>query len=159
MSIQPEQVGTLELLSQAIDDVEHAALQKQVELVVSGESPALSIEGDRAMLRRVLDNLITNAVEHSPESGCVTVSCRAREEGVEVSVCDQGPGIPEVQRERIFDKFDRGVDKISRSGFNRGLGLTFCRLAVEAHGGAIWVDTAPEGGAVFRTLLPASEVS
>ena len=73
------------------------------------------------------------------------------------SAADQGPGVPPQFRERIFEKFQRLESRKSVPGANRGLGLTFCRLAVEAHGGTIWVDDAPGGGALFRALLPATE--
>jgi len=80
------------------------------------------------------------------------------EEGIEIAVADQGSGVPPEFRERIFEKFQRLESRKSVPGANRGLGLTFCRLAVEAHGGTIWVDDAPAGGALFRALLPATEV-
>ena len=81
----------------------------------------------------------------------------SREEGVEISVSDQGQGVSPEQRDRIFEKYLRLELKNAGLSTNRGLGLTFCRLAVEAHGGTIWVDEAPEGGAWFRVLLPAAE--
>jgi signal transduction histidine kinase len=65
--------------------------------------------------------------------------------------------VPPEFREKIFEKFQRLESRKSLPGANRGLGLTFCRLAVEAHGGTIWVDDAPEHGALFRVLLPATE--
>jgi signal transduction histidine kinase len=105
-----------------------------------------------------MDNLIANAIEHSPKDGLVTVSVTLCDEGVEIAVSDQGPGVPPEFRERIFEKFQRLENRKSLPGANRGLGLTFCRLAVEAHGGTIWVDDSPGGGALFRALLPATEV-
>ncbi|MDH3592672.1 MAG: hybrid sensor histidine kinase/response regulator [Planctomycetota bacterium] len=158
LAIDPVDVDALELLSQAIDDVDASARQRSVELVLDEKPDPCLIHGDPGMLRRVMDNLITNAVEHSPADSCVRVHCREREEGIELSVRDEGPGVPEEQRERIFDKFARGNHKTPH-GVNRGLGLTFCRLAVEAHGGAIWVERSPEGGSVFRALLPAADTA
>jgi signal transduction histidine kinase len=104
-----------------------------------------------------LDNLLSNAIEHSPQGGVVRVAVSLCDEGIEFAVSDQGPGVPPEFRERIFEKFQRLENRKSVPGANRGLGLTFCRLAVEAHGGTIWVDDAPLGGALFRALLPATE--
>jgi signal transduction histidine kinase len=109
------------------------------------------------MLRRVLDNLVSNAMEHSPSGTTVTVGASAREEGIEVRVSDQGQGVPSDQRENVFEKYARLELRNAGVTANRGLGLTFCRLAVEAHGGTIWVEEAPGGGALFRLVLPAHE--
>jgi signal transduction histidine kinase len=74
---------------------------------------------------------------------------------VELWVADQGPGVPEEYRERIFEKYAQIQMRDKGVSVNRGLGLTFCSLAIEAHGGTIWVDQAAGGGACFRALLPA----
>jgi signal transduction histidine kinase len=138
-------------------EMESTASQRGVRLDIVGEDAGASLRGDSAVLRRVIDNLITNAVEHSPQGGVVRVVVSPCDEGIEISVSDQGPGVPPQFRERIFEKFQRLESRKSVPGANRGLGLTFCRLAVEAHGGTIWVDDAPGGGALFRALLPATE--
>ena len=93
----------------------------------------------------------------SPASGQVTLRCRSEAGQLLLEIEDEGPGIDETQREKIFEKFQRLESRKSMPGANRGLGLTFCRLAVEAHGGTIWVDDAPGHGAMFRALLPATE--
>lgn len=105
------------------------------------------------MVRRVLVNLVDNAIKYSPESRVITVKASVPDEGmVLIAVIDQGTGIPEQYRQSIFKKFER----IQREGESKGLGmgLAFCRLAVEAHGGQIWVDDAPDGGARFNFTLP-----
>jgi signal transduction histidine kinase len=143
------------LVRRAVDDLETAAQTRGVGLSAEIEDGDCSIVADLSVLHRVVENLITNALEHTPAGGRVVVRVERRNEGVEISVADQGPGIPEIHRERVFEKFARlELRKVGVSG-NRGLGLTFCRLAVEAHGGTIWVDDAPSGGALFRVLLPS----
>ena len=87
------------------------------------------------------------------------VAVHCRDEGIELGVADQGPGIPAEFRERVFEKYARYDSHEASITANRGLGLTFCRLATEAHGGTIWVEDAPGGGALFRVLLPAYEGS
>jgi two-component system, NtrC family, sensor histidine kinase KinB len=97
-------------------------------------------------------NLIDNAVKYTPGSGSVTVTAKVERNEAYISIADTGPGIPESERTRIFDKFAR----IQRTGAPKGLGLglAFCRLAIEAHGGRIWVDAGATQGSVFLFTLP-----
>lgn len=104
-----------------------------------------TVEGDPDLVRRVVENLVDNAIRHAPEGTCVRVTTVDRATGVELRVADAGPGVPEALRQRVFDRFVQG-EAASRAG--RGLGLAFCKLAVEAHGGAIWIEDG-EPGAVF----------
>jgi len=112
---------------------------------------------DPDLLRRVLENLLDNALRHAPDDSVVRVHGVARDREVELRVSDEGRGVSPEMRERIFDPFVQVESKdrsVSRSG--RGLGLAFCRLAVEAHGGRIWVEDASPG-AVFCVRLPNDE--
>lgn len=113
-----------------------------------------SVRGDDDLLRRMLANLIENAIRHSPSEATVRVSAREHDGGVELRVVDKGLGVPAEMRERIFEPFvqmEGGERPPSRSG--RGLGLAFCRLAANAHGARIWVeDAAP--GSTFCVWLP-----
>ena len=101
----------------------------------------------------MLENLIENAVRHGAEGSRVLVASAERDGWVELRVTDAGPGVPPEMRETIFDRFVQleGDRAATRSG--RGLGLTFCKHAVEAHGGRIWVEDA-EPGATFCVRLP-----
>ncbi|MEZ4646762.1 MAG: HAMP domain-containing sensor histidine kinase [Chloroflexota bacterium] len=115
--------------------------------------PFLYIDED--MIRRVLTNLVDNAIKHSQDSQRITVVARHAEgdpQKLLIAVQDEGVGIPPEFRNSIFEKFERIKTKTASKGL--GLGLAFCRLAVEAHGGRIWVDDAPSGGASFNFLLP-----
>jgi signal transduction histidine kinase len=115
---------------------------------------AESLEGDRDLLRRVLENLLENALRHAPVNSVVTVTARTSAAGTELGVADSGEGVPLALREAIFDRFvqvDQPEQAANRSG--RGLGLAFCRLAVEAHGGRIWVEDA-QPGALFMLSIP-----
>ncbi len=105
------------------------------------------------MVSRVLLNLFDNALKYSANGEIVTVDARPAEyDFLLISVSDQGQGIPKEFRDVIFDKFRRVKSTTTAKGL--GLGLAFCRLAVEAHGGRIWVDDAPDGGARFNFTLP-----
>jgi signal transduction histidine kinase len=112
-----------------------------------------SIVADEDLLRRVLENLIDNGLRHAPTGSTLTLSAARGNAGVELRVADQGRGIAPEQREKVFDAFVQGSteEQLTRSG--RGLGLTFCRLAVQAHGGTIWVEDA-NPGAAFCVSLP-----
>jgi len=109
---------------------------------------------DSDLLRRVLENLLENALRHAPEDSVVRVSTIPVDSGVELRIADSGGGIPPELRDSIFDRFVQVQSQdsaASRSG--RGLGLAFCQLAVEAHGGRIWVEDGSPG-AVFCVMLP-----
>jgi signal transduction histidine kinase len=112
--------------------------------------------GDAERLDRVMANLIDNAINYTPAGGQVTVAAEAGDDQVVVSVADTGMGIPPEERERIFERFAQlPGEKGKRRGF--GLGLAFCRLAVEAHGGHIWVEPGEGGvGSRFVFTLPLS---
>jgi len=155
--LHPESVDAAGLARKACLEMEAAAVPRGVTLSVDAGADRNEVRGDPTILRRVFDNLLGNALEHSPQGGRILVNVVSCDEGVEITVADQGPGVPEAFRERIFEKFQRLENRKTVPGANRGLGLTFCRLAVEAHGGTIWVDDAPGGGARFRALLPAAE--
>ena len=155
--LHPEAVDAVQLARRACQEMEAAAVPRGVTLSVDADACMSAVRGDPAVLRRVLDNLLGNALEHSPPGGRIEVRVTGCDEGIEISVADQGPGVPAPFRDRIFEKFQRLESRKTVPGANRGLGLTFCRLAVEAHGGTIWVDDAPGGGARFRALLPASD--
>ncbi len=157
LKLNQETVPADELINGALEGLEGLAEQHTVSIKVELISPDTEIHGDRSVLTRVLDNLLVNAMTHSPSGGVITVTCEARAEGVEVSVTDQGTGIPEDYQDKVFEKFARLELKDQGVSANRGLGLTFSRLAVEAHGGVIWVENALEGGARFRMILPSVE--
>jgi signal transduction histidine kinase len=118
-------------------------------------SPELRVHADRDWIYRLLQNLVDNAIKYAPQSSKVTIA--ARREGdrhVRVEVIDQGPGIPPEYREMIFEKFAQ-LKSAERKG--SGLGLAFCRMVVEAHGGWIRAEDGPEGrGAIFAFTLPSA---
>ncbi len=155
--LRPARLDAGSLARKACQEMEGTAAQRGVRFEAAAEDGTAVLKGDGAVLRRVIDNLLSNALEHSPQGGVVKLNVMPCDEGIEIAVADQGAGVPPEFRERIFEKFQRLDDRSTVPGSNRGLGLTFCRLAVEAHGGTIWVDDAPGGGALFRVLLPATE--
>jgi signal transduction histidine kinase len=116
--------------------------------------PHLFIDDD--MIRRVMINLLDNALKFSSDGKKITLDAAYKPEAnhVLISISDQGVGIAEQFRQSVFDKFHRVQAQGGPKGL--GLGLAFCRLAVEAHGGRIWVDESESGGARFNFVLPTS---
>jgi signal transduction histidine kinase len=112
--------------------------------------PHITMDVD--MIRRVLINLLENAIKFTRSGGRITVATHKTDDELVVSVKDSGIGIPADDRQRIFDKFI-GINQVSRRK-SRGIGLAFCRLAVEAHGGRIWVESEEERGSTFLFTLP-----
>jgi signal transduction histidine kinase len=124
-----------------------------LDIDVSADLPP--VWADRRLLRRVLQNLLDNAFQFTPPEGRVRLSARECDEPsgrVRVEVSDTGPGVAASVRERLFQKFARGDQQ--RRGF--GLGLAFCRLAVEAHGGLIGMESVAGQGATFWFTLPTA---
>src|SRR5262249_55221753 len=113
---------------------------------------APEVSGDPTLLRRVLDNLVSNAVEHTPKGGSITIEVRTQEGHARVSVSDSGPGVPPEARADIFRKFFQR--DVKRPAGNAGLGLAFCEKAVLRHGGAIGIEGAEPHGACFYFPLP-----
>jgi two-component system, NtrC family, sensor histidine kinase KinB len=140
------------LIRDAVEAVIPVVNNKNQELTVAAcqNLPLILVDAD--MIRRVLSNLLENAVKFSPPGGKISVSAQAIESQVQICVQDAGPGIPPSDNERIFDKYTRLHAKEGPKGL--GLGLAYCRLAVEGHSGKIWVDSQPGEGARFCFTLP-----
>jgi two-component system, NtrC family, sensor histidine kinase KinB len=150
---------TVEHLVKDVWDIEEPNFERRrvdLNCDIEVDLPAICVEED--MIRRVLVNLVDNALKYSDENDTITVAAQHGwdhdENKVLVSISDQGVGIPQQYRKSIFEKFQRVNSSAASQGL--GLGLAFCRLAVEAHGGRIWVDESPSGGARFNLTLPVA---
>ena len=104
---------------------------------------------------RLLINLVTNAIQYTPPGGDVDLALEASENKANVTVRDTGPGIPRHLQNQIFNKFSQAAEPGRKTRMSVGLGLAFCRLAVEAHGGRIWVESGSGRGSAFIFSLPA----
>jgi two-component system, NtrC family, sensor histidine kinase KinB len=128
-----------------------AEAEQRLMFELGDELPYLTIDAD--MILRVVTNLMENAVKYTPMGGTIRLNARVTDNGVCISIMDSGPGIPKHMQRQIFDKFSRVKYTDGPKGI--GLGLAFCRLAVEAHNGTIWVESEPEqGGSTFSFTLP-----
>jgi PAS domain S-box-containing protein len=126
------------------------AKQQDVKLTIKKKIP--QVIADRNMIERVLINLVQNAIKYTPSQGMIEIGAELIKNEIQIWVQDSGPGVDPEYIDRIFDKFTRIHPDERIKGL--GLGLAFCRLAVEGHGGRIWVENLPDGGAKFTFTLP-----
>jgi signal transduction histidine kinase len=124
--------------------------EQALEMKTSTQLPAVLVDGE--MIRRVVVNLLENASKYSSTGSPIELGALVDDEWVKVWIQDNGPGIPAAEQHRIFTKFTRLVNREKTKGL--GLGLAFCRMAVEAHGGRIWVESEPGKGSKFSFVLP-----
>jgi len=154
MQLTPGSHNLKPLLEEAVGREGLATKTRQVSihLAVPDNLPLVLIDAEK--IDRVLANLLDNAIQYTPDNADIVLAAEDHGDEIEVSIIDAGPGIPVSERERIFERFAQVTgEKPTRRGF--GLGLTFCRLAVEAHGGRIWVESGPNDiGSRFSFTLP-----
>jgi len=158
LQVELEPTDVRSVVSEAVTSVRESAAVNEHRFVLDLPDEPLAASADREKLRQILANLLDNAVKFSPDGGTVTVEARRSSGHVEVRVVDEGPGIPEAERERIFSKFHR-ADSSVRGGGGVGLGLFIARGLVGAMGGRIWVDSAEGGGSSFAFELPLAAES
>jgi two-component system sensor histidine kinase KdpD len=137
-----------EVIGSALNRTSEALRGREVTTHVPPELPLVAL--DAVLIEQVLVNLLENAAKYTPAGTPIDVSATARAPEVEVDVADRGPGVAPEDRARVFEKFFRA----GQSTGGVGLGLTICAGIVRAHGGRIWVESRPGGGASFRFALP-----
>jgi two-component system, sensor histidine kinase and response regulator len=125
--------------------------ERAIEVSAAGDTTCVC---DIDLIRRVLENLVSNAIKHTPRAGGVHVAVTREPSAVRIAVQDEGAGIPPEARKRLFDKFGAVAVRKDHSYHSVGLGLAFCKLAVEAHGGTITVEDGTPRGSVFIVELP-----
>jgi signal transduction histidine kinase len=142
------------LVLETVQSFEIMAQSRKVDLIpeLPPESPVVSL--DAGLFGRVLDNLISNALKFSPQGGTVTLRVKPESGsgGVCLQVLDEGPGVPETHRESIFNMYE--IVKLKAAGaMQTGLGLAFCKMVVDAHGGKIFVEPNSPVGSIFTVEL------
>ena len=154
IKLSPAPIAPAALMAEMVHEWQHRFHQEktEVDVNVSDETPIFN--GDKPLIKRVFSNLIQNAITHSATPIELHLNARPTAGGVLFTVSDNGPGIPPEYHELIFRKFGQvGMQRIPRTR-SSGLGLTFCKLVVEMHGGRIWVQSSGGQGSAFHIELP-----
>ena len=154
LPLEPEVINPEAMLADLMREWTYRFRQVGAKASVDAAADTPSFRGDRAVLRRVFANLFQNALVHCTAPVRLRTSVAPDPGGVLFTVSDNGPGIPRAFHEVIFRTFHRLPKPNEPPVRGSGLGLAFCRLAVEAHGGRIWVDSEEGKGSAFRVLLP-----
>ena len=152
LKLEPTDVYLPRVAEKVIDGFQTQTDVHTFELDFPPDFPALW--GDPERLKEVLANLVSNAVKYSPDGGTVWVGGRADQAGATIYVADQGIGIPPEEQNRIFERFHRVETGLHRRTEGAGLGLYLVKAIVEAHGGRVWVESAPGRGSIFMFTLP-----
>lgn len=167
LPLHPQQIDPRRLIEEAYKTLANTFIEKNIHLDVRYEEPLTPFQADAEIMRRVFVNMLDNALRFSGRGALILVEARVEDGGsdksIAISVTDNGPGIPEDQRGHVFEAYRRLDQTEQMPGTRRGmgLGLTFCKLAVEAHHGRITVEDASGGmsGARFVVRLPLEQPS
>lgn len=160
---RPLERGQVDLLALASDAVHNARAvaaaaapenPRPIALEIRSGEGTLEIEGDSERLRQVLGNLLNNALTHTPPDAAVTVRLTPRKHDVRLEVADTGPGLPEDEAARVFERFYRTDTSRTRASGGTGLGLSIVQALVSAHGGTVTVDSVVGKGTTFTVTLP-----
>jgi len=154
IEMEKEAVSLLDVAKYRLEEIKPQADAKNIKLEFIAPESLPNILGDEERLGRVFTNLIGNAIKFTPSEGTVTVRLRLDGRWVLSQVIDTGPGIPEEEQEKIFDKFYQVSELQTRLQGGSGLGLSIAKSIVEAHGGKIWVKNRAGKGSDFRFALP-----
>ena len=150
MPLQRTSVDLLELVHAACA---HVGAKSRARVQITGDPAVGAVSCDAELIKRVLQNLIGNALDYSPTGAPVSVAIVQLQGQIRVEVSDHGPGISSEMHVRIFEKFGQAEPKTDRKS-SSGIGLTFCKLAIEAHDGAIGVKSETGKGSMFWFELP-----
>jgi signal transduction histidine kinase len=156
LQLERREIEPAALIKAALEQVAALATAKNLTLTTELEPGFPPVMADEAKLLRILVNLLSNALKFTPSGGTVTIAVRTDNAGPSLlfSVTDTGEGIPSEAFGRIFEKFGQVESRQGGRAMSTGLGLTFCKLAVEAHGGHIGVESVPGQGSTFRFTIP-----
>jgi signal transduction histidine kinase len=132
------------------------AIRKDIGLDFVKEKDIPAIKGETTRVSQVVANLIGNALKYTPSGGTVSVYTRLHDGGAELEVSDNGPGIADQDRQKVFRRFSRGSAKATGGEPSTGLGLFICREIVDLYGGKIWFESKPGAGSTFFVFWPAA---
>jgi signal transduction histidine kinase len=154
LPLDPQPASLADVASMSADAFRPRADAKQIALTFTGPNSMPATNIDKERIAQVMGNLLENAIRHTPEHGTVSVTVGTIGSHAHVSIADTGPGIPDSELDRIFDRFHRLDLSRSRETGGAGLGLTIAKQLVEAHGGSITVNSTEGQGSTFTFELP-----
>lgn len=154
MNLQRRAVEIPLLGQEALEQVVAVQMTNQTQIAIEYSNDLPVVQADEDLLRRVLINLLGNAVKFTPADGTITLGARRENDKVVVWVRDTGEGVPLEYQERIFERFGQVESRRAGRRMSTGLGLTFCKLVVEAHGGQMWLESEVDKGSTFYFALP-----
>ncbi|MEK7775027.1 MAG: HAMP domain-containing sensor histidine kinase [Candidatus Zixiibacteriota bacterium] len=146
-------VNADEIIREVVTLAQGSAAERDVAVTAVPSGSRCQVSADPALLRRVLDNLLYNAIRHTPGGGSIQVYAEQGENSVFISVKDSGPGLGDVDHASLFDKYGQVQARLDGNHRGVGLGLYFCKLAATGMGGTVLADDHAEGGAVFSIKL------
>jgi signal transduction histidine kinase/Tfp pilus assembly protein PilF len=154
MKLYPDNISLTAIINQAFHEIEYFAAQKSIRILLNFTTD-YHIDADREIIKRVFINLFTNAIRYSANGTRINVMAEIAEPGsLKISVTDEGEGIDEGSLHYIFEKFNQGDTKKKSHSGSTGIGLTFCKMAIESHKGEIGVVSSPGKGSTFWFTLP-----
>jgi two-component system, OmpR family, sensor kinase len=152
--LDQHRVDLLALATDAVHDAQSIAPNRHIAMEVLDGPGTPEVVGDEARLRQVLSNLVSNALQHTPENAGITVRVGTEDEDAVLEVIDEGPGMSPEDAHRVFERFYRADTSRARASGGTGLGLSIVDSLVHAHGGTVIVNTAPGKGCRFRVNVP-----
>jgi two-component system phosphate regulon sensor histidine kinase PhoR len=155
-TVAPHPTGIQSLVNGVTQDLQPQLDDRRLRVDVSIAPDAETASGEPAKLHDVLRNLVENAANYSPEGGTIEIRSERQGESIAILVADRGPGVPEADLPRIFERFYRADRSRSRDPGGTGLGLSIVKHLVELHGGTVSAANRDGGGAVFTVRLPAA---
>jgi len=155
LSIQPVRCSIEHILDIILETIGAQLEDEGIRLVREIEGNLPMIEADAQRIEQVLLNFLANAIRHTPIDGSILVRAKQMGKEIQVLICDSGPGLSKSDLRHVFDRFYR-ADEARSVDTGAGLGLSIAKALIEAHGGRIWAENAPDGGACFAFTLPVS---
>ena len=150
-----------EVLSDILEEaMKHIDRQKSKhQISVQSNNELILVKADARLVMQVIVNIVDNAIKYTPEGTSIKIEAKKEDKMAEISISDNGKGISDEEKKKVFDKFYCGEKKIVDNRRSLGLGLYLCKAIIEAHGGTIYVTDNQPSGAVFHFTLPLGEVT
>ncbi|MCK5245604.1 two-component sensor histidine kinase, partial [Candidatus Bipolaricaulota bacterium] len=156
LSMHPRPCSIEDIFETILETIGVQMEDEDITLVREIEGNLPAIEADAQRIEQVLLNLLANAIRHTPAEGSIFVRAEQAGKDIQVSICDSGTGLSDLDLQHVFDRFYRADEARTSDDTGAGLGLSIAKALIDAHGGRIWAENAPEGGACFAFTLPIS---